>query len=114
MLTLEQAKKINDENVKEEHLRLHAANVAACMEALAKYYGQDPDHWAAVGYLHDYDYEKHPEEHLRYTEEPLRAKGVPEEDIRAILSHGYSLVNDVEPKTEMEKCLFTGSFIFLV
>ena len=49
MLTLEQAKKINDENVKEEHLRLHAANVAACMEALAKYYGQDPDHWAAVG-----------------------------------------------------------------
>ncbi|MGN1023898.1 MAG: HD domain-containing protein [Lachnospiraceae bacterium] len=107
MLTLEQAKKINDENVTEEHLRLHAGNVAACMEALAKYYGQDPDHWAAVGYLHDYDYEKHPEEHLQFTEEPLREKGVPEEDIRAILSHGYTIVNDVEPKTEMEKCLFT-------
>ena len=67
MLTLEQAKKINDEMVTEEHLRLHAGNVAACMEALAKVYGQDPDHWAAVGYLHDYDYEKHPEEHLQFT-----------------------------------------------
>lgn len=41
------------------------------------------------------------------TEEHLRAAGVPEEDIRAILSHGYSIVNDVKPETNMEKSLFT-------
>lgn len=106
-LTLEEAKRLNDTMVTEEHLKLHAANVAACMEAMAKHFGEDPEHWAAVGYLHDYDYEKYPEEHLTHTEEPLREAGVPEEDIRAILSHGYSIVNDVKPETDMEKSLFT-------
>ena len=51
--------------------------------------------------------EKYPEEHLQHTEEPLREAGVPEEDIRAILSHGYSICNDVRPETNMEKSLFT-------
>ena len=37
----------------------------------------------------------------------LRAEGVPEEDIRAILSHGYSICTDVEPVSDMEKSLFT-------
>lgn len=106
-LTLEEAKRLNDTMVTEEHLKLHAANVAACMESMAKHFGEDPEHWAAVGYLHDYDYEKYPEEHLAHTEEPLREAGVPEEDIRAILSHGYSIVNDVKPETNMEKSLFT-------
>ena len=32
---------------------------------------------------------------------------MPEEDIRAILSHGYSICNDVRPETNMEKSLFT-------
>ena len=32
---------------------------------------------------------------------------MPEEDIRAILSHGYSICTDVEPLTNMEKSLFT-------
>jgi predicted hydrolase (HD superfamily) len=106
-LTLEEAKRLNNTMVTEEHLKLHAANVSACMEAMAKHFGEDPEHWAAVGYLHDYDYEKYPEEHLQHTEEPLREAGVPEEDIRAILSHGYSICNDVRPETNMEKSLFT-------
>ena len=33
--------------------------------------------------------------------------GVPEDDIRAILSHGYSICTDVEPVTNLEKSLFT-------
>lgn len=109
-LTLSEAKRLNDSQVTEEHLRLHAANVSACMGGMAKHFGADKDeieHWEAVGYLHDYDYEKFPEEHLKHTEEPLRAAGVPEEDIRTILSHGYSIVNDVKPETNMEKSLFT-------
>lgn len=109
-LTLAEAKRLNDSQVTEEHLRLHAANVSACMGAMAKHFGadeQEVEHWEAVGYLHDYDYEKFPEEHLKHTQEPLRAAGVPEEDIRAILSHGYSIVNDVKPETNMEKSLFT-------
>lgn len=93
--------------VTEEHLKLHAANVSACMGAMADHFGEDKEHWEAVGYLHDYDYEKFPEEHLQHTEEPLRAAGVPEEDIRAIMSHGYTICTDVEPLTNMEKSLFT-------
>ena len=66
-----------------------------------------PEHWQAIGMLHDYDYEKYPEEHLQHTAEPLRDAGVAEEDIRAILSHGYGGCTDVEPVTNLEKSLFT-------
>ena len=107
-LTLAEAKAINATMVTEDHLILHAANVSAAMGALAEHYGADREHWEAVGYLHDYDYEKYPEEHLKHTEEPLRALGVPEEDIRAILSHGWTICTDVEPLSDMEKCLFTA------
>ena len=52
-------------------------------------------------------YEKYPEEHLRHTEQPLLEAGVPAEDVRAILSHGYGICTDVKPETNMEKSLFT-------
>lgn len=106
-LTIEEAKRLNDTMVSEHSLKIHAANVAACMGAMAVHFGEDKEHWEAVGYLHDYDYEKFPEEHLQHTAEPLREAGVPEEDIHAILSHGYTIVNDVKPETNMEKSLFT-------
>ncbi|MBR2823392.1 MAG: hypothetical protein IKE24_06890 [Clostridia bacterium] len=106
-LSLEKAKEINATTVHEDHLLLHAANVSAAMEAMARHFGEDPEHWAAVGWLHDYDYEQYPDEHLAHTAEPLRQLGIPEEDIRAILSHGYTICTDVKPETLMEKSLFT-------
>lgn len=109
-LTLERAKELHDGAVTEEHLRVHALNVMAAMGAMARHFGADDaeaEHWQAVGYLHDYDYEKHPTEHLAHTEEPLRAAGVDEADIRAILSHGWRLVNDIAPQTDLEKSLYT-------
>ena len=57
--------------------------------------------------LHDYDYQAYPDEHLRHTEQPLTEAGVSPEDVRAILSHGYGILNDVKPETPMEKSLFT-------
>lgn len=36
------------------------------MGAMAEYFGADKEHWMAVGYLHDYDYEKYPDEHLQH------------------------------------------------
>ena len=106
-LTLDRAKELNKDMVTEDSLIIHSLNVCYAMGAMAEYFGADKEHWMAVGYLHDYDYEKYPEEHLAHTEEPLRTAGVPEEDIRAILSHGYSICTDVEPVSEMEKSLFT-------
>ena len=107
MLTLEQARRLNAEMVTEEHLLLHEMNVCWAMGAMARHFGEDEEHWQAVGMLHDYDYERYPEEHLQHTEAPLRAAGVPEEDIRAILSHGWGICSDVEPRTAMEKSLYT-------
>ncbi len=107
MLTLERAKELNDTMVTEPHLKVHALSVSAAMRAMGQHFDEDAEHWAAVGYLHDYDYEKYPEEHLQHTAEPLRTAGVDEDEIHAILSHGYGICTDVEPVTLMEKSLYT-------
>ena len=107
MLTLEFARRLNDSQVTSDHLRLHAKNVMYAMGAMADHFGESLEHWMAVGYLHDYDFERFPDEHLRHTEQPLLEAGVPAEDVRAILSHGYGICTDVEPLSNMEKSLFT-------
>ena len=106
-LSLEKAKEILAKHTTEEHLFTHAAAVSAAMEAMAGHFGGDPGHWAAIGWLHDVDYEKYPEEHCRHVRELLAPEGVDEEDIVSIISHGYGLVTDEkEPTTDMEKSLF--------
>lgn len=107
MLTLQRAEELLKETTTEEHLLLHAKNVMAAMKGLARHFGEDEEHWMAIGYLHDYDYQQHPEEHLQYTEQPLREAGLTDEEVRTILAHGYGLLNDVEPITNLEKSLFT-------
>ena len=107
MLSLERATELNATTVTEEHLLLHAKNVCYAMGAMAAHFGEDAEHWQAVGMLHDYDYEKYPEEHLRHTEQPLLEAGVDAADVRAILSHGYGICTDVRPETNLEKSLFT-------
>ena len=107
MLTLERAQELLASTTTQEHLFLHAKNVMVAMGGLAEHFGEDKMHWMAVGYLHDYDYEQYPEEHLRHTAEPLLAAGVSEEEVRCILSHGYGHCTDVEPVSNMEKALYT-------
>ena len=107
MLSLERAAELNATMISDEHLLIHAKNVMYAMGAMAEHFGEDREHWEAVGLLHDYDYEKYPEEHLRHTEKPLLAAGVPAEDVRAIMSHGWGICSDVKPETNLEKSLFT-------
>ena len=91
MLTLERAKELLSTTTTEAHLILHAKNVMVAMGGLAKHFGENEEHWMAIGYLHDYDYEQYPQEHLQHTAAPRLAAGVSEEEVRAILSHGYGL-----------------------
>ena len=42
-----------------------------------------------------------------HTQQPLLEAGVPAEDVRAIMSHGWGICTDVQPQTNMEKSLFT-------
>ena len=53
MLTLKRAQELNDTMVTEEHLILHAKNVCYAMGAMARHFGEDEEHWQAVGMLHD-------------------------------------------------------------
>lgn len=107
MLTLERAKELNDTMVSEPHLIHHALSVMAAMGAMAEYFGEDVEHWKALGYLHDYDYEKYPEEHLAHTEGPLLEAGVSPEEVRVIMAHGYGICTEVEPISNCEKSLYT-------
>jgi len=55
---------------------------------------------------YDLDYEIYPDQHCQKTKEILEERGWPEEYIRAIMSHGWGLVTNVEPQHEMEKVLY--------
>ena len=107
MLTMEKAKELLNTTTTEEHLFLHAKNVSAAMGGMAEFFSEDVSLWQAIGYLHDYDYEKYPDEHLKHTEEPLREAGLDEFEIRAILAHGFGHCNDVEPLNNIERSLYT-------
>ena len=105
-LTLARAEALLNRHVTEKHLLLHALAVRAAMGAMAEHFNEDKAHWEAIGYLHDVDYEKHPDEHLDHVRALLEGESVDEADIRAILAHGYGLRNDVEPLSSLEKSLF--------
>ena len=107
-LTLAKAKEILQKHTTEDHLFTHAAAVSAAMGAMASIFGGDKDHWEAIGYLHDVDYEAFPNEHCHHVREFLEPEGVDEEDIKTIISHGWGLCShEVEPTTDIEKSLFT-------
>ena len=82
------------EYTQSESLRKHALAVEACLRAYARKYGADEELWGLTGLLHDFDYERWPnDEHHPEKEHPfegskiLRQHGYPEEMIHAILGH---------------------------
>ena len=76
------------------------------MRYMARKKGEDEEKWGIVGLMHDMDYERFPEQHCQKSREILQERGWPEEYIRAIVSHGWGIVSDAEPQTEMEKTLY--------
>ena len=71
-----------------ESLRKHARAVEHAMRTYARKYDQDEDTWGVTGMLHDFDYERYPDQrHPQLGSEVLREVGYPEQIIRAILSH---------------------------
>ncbi len=101
---LELVKKYNKE---ESHIH-HAIAVENTMRHFAEIYNEDPDLWGVVGLLHDIDWEQTtetPEKHCHVAPEML--KGVDDNIIRAVQSHGFGICTDVEPQTNLEKTLFT-------
>lgn len=90
-------------------LRRHMQAVEAAMRGYARYFGEDEEKWGLVGLLHDFDYERYPnvaENGHPNTGAPiLRAHGLDEESVRAILSHATE-VTGVERQTKLEHTLY--------
>ena len=94
-----------------DSLRKHMLAVEAAMRAYAAKFGEDVDRWGITGLVHDFDYEKFPNDAHSPTEEHpaegvriLRSKGFPEDILEAILGHArYSGVPRV---SRMAKALF--------
>jgi len=106
MPTREEALNLLKKYNKSEALINHGLQVEACMRHFAKKYGEDEEKWAIAGLLHDLDYELYPNEHCYKAKEILEQNGYDQEIIRAVMSHGFGICTDVEPKTLMEKTLY--------
>ncbi len=105
-ITRESALELLHKHVKAQHLIRHALAVEAAMGYFARQFGDDEEEYRVIGLCHDIDYEKHPEEHLAYAASMLTDAGWPEGYVRAVLSHGWSICTDVEPRSRLEKTLF--------
>ena len=72
-----------------EGLRKHALAVEAAVRFYARKFGEDEELWGLTGLLHDFDYERWPDEenHPFRGCEILAAEGYPEEMRTAILGH---------------------------
>ena len=105
--TPEQAEELVKRYNKEPFHIQHAETVSKVMGELAKEFDPErADFWAAVGMLHDIDFELYPEQHCVKANELLHELDIDEDMIHAVISHGYGICIDVEPQLYMEKVLY--------
>ena len=101
-----EALQIVHDYVKNENLVRHMLAVEAAMRFYAGKFGEDQEPWGITGILHDFDWEIHPTlaQHPMAGAPILRERGVPEEIVRAILSHADH--TEIPRITPMEKALY--------
>ncbi len=94
-----------------DSLRKHMLAVEGAMVAYARHFGEDAHRWGLAGLLHDFDYERFPNDaHAADAEHPaegvrqLRALGYPDDICEAILGHAH--YTGVPRTTRMAKTLF--------
>lgn len=99
------------EYTQSDALRKHMLAVETAMRAYARKFGENEDEWGVVGLVHDFDYERFPNDaHSPTAEHPaegvriLASKGFPEHMQRAIL--GHASYSGVPRESRMAKTLF--------
>jgi len=107
----DEALAIVHEYTKSDSLRKHMLAVEAAMRAYAGKFGEDADRWGLAGLVHDFDYERFPNDAHSATEEHpaegvriLRSHGFPEDILEAIL--GHASYSGVPRESKMAKTLF--------
>ena len=110
-MTRDEALALMHEYTSSDALRKHMYAVEAAMRAYAVKLGEDVESWGLVGLLHDFDYERYPndshsptEEHPSYGVKLLRERGIPEPMCQAIL--GHASYTGVARASLMAKMLF--------
>ncbi len=108
--TRQEALALMHEYTASESLRRHMYSVEAAMRAYARKYGEDENLWGLTGLIHDFDYERFPNEARSATEEHpssgvaiLRERGWPDEILHAVLAHAEH--TGIEPETHMARTL---------
>ncbi|HET6462286.1 MAG TPA: HD domain-containing protein [Candidatus Krumholzibacteria bacterium] len=94
------------EYTQSESLRKHMLAVEASVRGYARLWGEPEEDWAVVALLHDFDYERWPDQanHPFRGVEILKSQGYPEWVTRAILSHAeYS---GVPRESRLEHALY--------
>lgn len=81
--TRDRALALVHEYTESEALRRHMLAVELAMRAMATRLGADPDHWGLVGLVHDFDYQRFPNDAHSATEEH------PAEGVRILASRGF-------------------------
>ncbi len=104
--TREDALKLFKQYNKSDSLLRHALSVEGVMGHFAERFNEDRQPWQVIGLVHDLDYEMYPEEHCTKCREILMENNWPEAYIRAVVSHGWGICSDVEPRTMLEKTLY--------
>lgn len=87
-----------------DYLRKHHLAVEAAMKYYARKFGQDENLWGNVGLIHDFEYEKYPDQHPQKGGEILRELGWPENLVRAVMAHGDHL--NIQRTEPIEKTLY--------
>ena len=90
------------------HIR-HGRTVSGVMAYFAREF--DPgreEFWAAVGMLHDLDFERWPEEHCQKEQQLMTEMGLDPELIRACVSHGWGISSEVKPGADDGKGAVRG------
>jgi predicted hydrolase (HD superfamily) len=78
---------ITEHGCTENHIR-HMLAVEASMRAYARRFGEDEDSWGAIGLVHDFDYDRYPEDHPFGGGRILRERGYGDGVVNPVLSHG--------------------------
>lgn len=75
------------EYTESEQLRKHMLAVEAAMKFYARKYGEDEVLWGNIGLIHDFDYDKYPDQHPFFGLRLLTELNFPEEFLYTIRSH---------------------------
>ena len=109
--TRDDALNLMHEYTRSDSLRKHMLSVEAAMRAYAEKNGEDVERWGLAGLVHDFDYERFPNDAHSPTEEHpsagvriLRERGWPEDILDAIM--GHALYTNTPRVTPMAKTLF--------